>query len=266
MQNNTDNINNVIKAIFFDIDGTLFSHKLNDVPASTRYALARLRSRGVKTVVATGRHMLDFRQLPVKDISFDAYIMLNGQLIFDEDKKIYASTPIKHEEMEILSRIFEAKQIPVAFVGKNREYINYVNDTVIRTQAATKGTVPQLGNYSGEDIYQAMAFVPEHQKELLNGILDECSITSWNDTGIDIIPKGGGKVTGIKEYLEGNNLDRSEIMAFGDGENDMEMLHFAGIGVAMGNAGAPVKAIADYVTDTVEHNGIEKALKHFGLI
>ncbi len=61
-------------------------------------------------------------------------------------------------------------------------------------------------------------------------------------------------------------MDRSEIMAFGDGENDMDMLRFAGIGVAMGNASDMVKAAADYVTDTVDENGIENALRHFGLI
>ena len=55
-------------------------------------------------------------------------------------------------------------------------------------------------------------------------------------------------------------------MAFGDGENDMEMLRFAGIGVAMGNSSDPVKAAADYVTDTVDNDGIEKALRHFGMI
>ena len=55
-------------------------------------------------------------------------------------------------------------------------------------------------------------------------------------------------------------------MAFGDGENDMDMLRFAGVGVAMGNACDAVKAAADYVTDTVDNDGIEKALRHFGLI
>jgi hydroxymethylpyrimidine pyrophosphatase-like HAD family hydrolase len=67
-------------------------------------------------------------------------------------------------------------------------------------------------------------------------------------------------------FLEEQGLDRSQIMAFGDGENDMDMLEYAGIGVAMGNASDKVKAVADYVTDTVDNRGIEKALRHFGLI
>ncbi len=67
-----------IKAIFFDVDGTLFSHKLNDVPESTRKALKALRERGVMTVVATGRHMIEYAQLPVGNIEFDGYLTLNG--------------------------------------------------------------------------------------------------------------------------------------------------------------------------------------------
>ena len=55
-------------------------------------------------------------------------------------------------------------------------------------------------------------------------------------------------------------------MAFGDGENDMDMLRYAGIGVAMGNAEEDVKVCADYITDDVEKDGIEKACKYFKMI
>ena len=168
--------------------------------------------------------------------------------------------------MEVLAHIFQAKRIPFVLIGENGRYINYVNDTVVRTQEETKGTIPELGSYGGEKVYQILAFVPEHQKKLLDDLLDECAVTSWNDTGIDIIPREGGKSAGIQKYLDDQGIDRSETMAFGDGENDMDMLRFAGVGVAMGNACDAVKAAADYVTDTVDNDGIEKALRHFGLI
>ena len=115
-------------------------------------------------------------------------------------------------------------------------------------------------------MYQVLAFVPAHEKKILDDLLDECAVTSWNDTGIDIIPRGGGKSAGIHKFMEEYGIERSEIMAFGDGENDIDMLQFAGIGVAMGNAGDKVKAAADYVTDSVDANGIENALRHFGLL
>ena len=255
-----------IKAIFFDVDGTLLSHKSNDVPEGTRRALAKLRDLGIKTVVATGRHMIEYNKLPVSSIKFDAYLTLNGDLMLDENKRVFEGTPIDRGEMEVLSRIFSAKKIPFVMIGENERYINYVNETVIRTQKETKGTVPEVGNWDGEDVFQILAFVPEHEKKLLEDLLDECAVTSWSDTGIDIIPKGGGKSSGISKFLKQYGIDRTETMAFGDGENDIEMLKFAGIGVAMGNANDEVKAAADYVTDSVDDNGIENALKHFQLI
>ncbi len=255
-----------IKAVFFDVDGTLLSHKLNDVPQSTRDAIAKLQEKGIMAVVATGRHLVEFAKLPVSSIDFDAYLMLNGQLLLDQDRRAYAGKAIDPKEMEVLVHIFDAKRIPFVLIGENNRYINYVNDTVVRTQKETRGTVPELGEYHGEKVYQILAFVPDKQKKLLDDLLDECAITSWNDTGIDIMPKDGGKATGLKTFISENGFDREETMAFGDGENDIEMLKFAGIGVAMGNATDEVKEAADYVTESVDEDGIANALRHFGLI
>ena len=255
-----------IKAVFFDVDGTLLSHTLNDVPKSAREALKKLQDNGIKIIVATGRHMIEYRKLPVADIPFDGYLTLNGNLMLDENKRMYAGTHIDYGEMEVLARIFEADKIPSVFIGENTRYINYINDTVIRTQEETKGTVPDVGEWYGENIYQILAFIPNSYKEKLNVFLDQCEVTSWNDNGLDIIPKGGGKAAGIQKYLDKYGVKQEETMAFGDAENDIEMLKFVGIGVAMGNASDSVKEIADYVTADIDEDGIEKALKHFGLI
>ena len=257
---------NEIKAIFFDIDGTLVSHKQGKVPDSARRALKALRENRIMIVLASGRHKIDLDELPVKDIEFDGYLALNGQLLLDSNREMYSGLNIDEEEMKILAGIFKARRIPFAFMTENRRYINYIDDTVISTLEDTMGSVPELGSFSGEKIYQIWAFVTEKEQQMLKNLLDECDITSWNDKAIDIIPKGGGKSTGMQVFLDKYGLERSETMAFGDGENDIDMLKFAGIGVAMGNAGDSVKAAADYVTDSVDEDGIENALRHFRLI
>jgi len=259
----------MIKAIFFDVDGTLLSQKQGKVPISTQRALRRVRKKGIKIFIATGRHMIELSKLPVMEIPFNGYLTLNGNLILDENKKAYAGTPISADEVEILSGIFRAKKIPFVMISADKRFINYVDDVVVETQASTHGTIPDIGNvsdYDGEKIYQCIAFVQDRERKVLDEILDECSITSWNPTGIDIVARGSGKAAGIAQFIEEQGLDRSEIMAFGDGENDIEMLKFAGVGVAMGNASDEVKAAADYVTESVDDNGIENALKHLGLI
>ena len=237
-----------IRVVFFDVDGTLLSTEENRVPRSTRRALKELRKRGIKTVVATARHIHRLEEMPVQNIEFDNYITLNGQIICDADHKMYAGTPIDRGEMEILAHMFDAKKIPFVMVNEHGDYINYVNETVIETQAKFNDKVPEVGEYGGEDVFQIMAFATEKEKEMLDEFLDECSITSWSDTGIDIVPRLGGKISGIQLYLDNNGIDRSEAMAFGDGENDIPMMKEAGISIAMSIAGERVKAAADYVT------------------
>ena len=78
----------MIRAIFFDVDGTLLSHKTKEVPSSARRSLALLKERQIKVFLSTGRHALELDELPVQDLTFDGYITLNGQLCLDGDKNI----------------------------------------------------------------------------------------------------------------------------------------------------------------------------------
>ena len=83
---------------------------------------------------------------------------------------------------------------------------------------------------------------------------------------MDIISGNGDKTWGIRQYIELKGISREEIIAFGDGENDIGMLKYAGIGVALGNAGDEVKVGADYVTADIDDDGVWKALKHYHVI
>lgn len=256
----------MIKAVFFDVDGTLVSHTSKTVPEGTRAALAALRQKGVKLIVATGRHVMELSRLPVSDLEFDGYVTLNGQLCLNEDRTPYYETPFQAPETALLADMFAKKEIPVMLIERNRMYINFVNEGVRKTQEEISSPVPQLGEYGGGKIYQAIAFVGPTVGQMLSDRLTECKITRWNGNAVDIISKGGGKVQGIRAYLEKNGIKREETIAFGDGENDMEMLGYAGIGVAMGNAGDSVKAAADYVTSGVDEDGIFRALKALGIL
>ena len=96
--------------------------------------------------------------------------------------------------------------------------------------------------------------------------MPRCRMTRWNPYGVDIIAEGGSKAKGMERLLAHFGAAREETIAFGDGENDMEMLGYAGIGVAMGNAEEKVKACADYVTEAADRGGILSALRHFDIL
>ena len=254
------------KVVFFDVDGTLLSHKLNAVPRSARRVLEELKGKGVKRVAATGRHKLELDKLPVRDIDFDGYITLNGQLCLDGEGSLIAGNPITGEEKEHLLRLFRDRSLPLMLVEQDTMYLNFVNEHVVLAQQAISTPIPPLGEYMGNEIYMAVAFVAQEDAAKLTALLPGCKITEWNQYGIDIISRSGGKAAGIRAYLEHAGIGREGTMAFGDGENDIEMLEYVHTGVAMGNGGERLKACADYVTASVEEDGIEKAARELNLI
>ena len=223
----------MIKAVFLDMDGTVISHKQGKVLESTKDAICQLRERGIKVFAATGRHILEMEELPVKGISFDGYVMLNGQICLDGEKQLVYDFPIAAEDTKRMIAVFEEKKIPVMLVGLNRMFIVYDSESKVQ--------------------------------QLMENLTD-CKENVWNPMAFDIIPKRGGKAAGIRQILEHFKIGQEEIMAFGDGDNDIDMLRYAHIGVAMGNAGENVKTHADYVTACVDDDGIYKALKVYGLL
>lgn len=251
----------MVKVIFFDVDGTLFSHTQNAIPTSTKKALEQLKEKEIKRVIATGRHMLEMSMMPDMDIPFDAYITLNGQLCLDDKENVIFANPIVGADKECIVQMFHEKSIPIMLIEKDAMYINFVNKHVEIAQDEISTEIPEIGEYTGGEIYQAVAYIEKGQEDNIEKHLQNCKITRWNNHAVDIISRTGGKMSGIKEYLKKNNIEQSETMAFGDGENDIDMLEFVQIGIAMGNASDNVKKYADFVTDSVDEDGIEKALK-----
>lgn len=257
----------MIKAIFFDMDGTLLSHSLGDVPPSARRCLTRLRQRGILCFMATGRHLLELESFPLGDLEFDGYVTVNGQLVLDGRRAPLCATAFSPEATALLAAIFRERSFPLSLVEEDRMYLNFVNDHVVKAQQAIETPIPELASWQGAPIYHGSVFLTEEEEPRLRRLLgDSCRLTRWNPHAMDVIPRDGGKVYGMERLLGHFGLSRQEIMAFGDGENDREMLSYAAIGIAMGNAREETKAAADYVTDHIDRDGIEKALRHFGLI
>lgn len=252
-----------IKAVFFDVDGTLVSHTKRNVPESTKLVMEKLKEKGIKRVLATGRHMSEISILPIENMEFDAYIMLNGQLCLDSTGNVILENPITGFDKEYFIKIFNEKSVPIMFVEKDEMYINFINESVEIAQDAISTPLQDVKNYTGNEIYQVILYADEETENRISKNLVGSKITRWNEYALDVISYSGGKESGIKEYLKLNNIKREETMAFGDGENDIDMLKFVGIGVAMGNAESCVKESADYITNSVDDDGIMEAFKKF---
>ena len=257
----------MIKAAFFDVDGTLLSHTTSSIPKSTCDGLAALREKGIKTYLCTGRHAVELDLLPTSGIPFDGYVTLNGHLCLDEQRKPVFGLPFPKDITIALVNLFKERLLPLVLVEEGGLTLNFVNDTVIQAQKAISTPVPSIASYDGNPIFQATAFISREDDERIRSMLPPCCHTArWNGYGVDIILNGGGKAVGIRHIIERDGILPEECIAFGDAENDIEMLDYCGIGVAMGNAQEKVKAIADYVTTDIDEDGIRNALQYYNII
>lgn len=257
----------MIKAIFFDIDGTLMTFSDHTMPKSTQNALKALRERGVKLFVATGRHK-SMLALLEDYFDFDGYITVNGQYCVAGDDVVRMHEIDQNEIARIIEKLNPEKH-SLDFLTDEGRYSTKITPMVKGFCEEAGIPLPTLSSFDdikNHPVIQMNIFMPREDEEAFFASLSGVRIVRWHPDYFDVIPIEGGKDCGIKAFMDYYGFSQEETMAFGDGENDIDMLEFAGIGVAMGNAGDVTKEAADYVTDTVENDGIAKALTHFGLL
>ena len=255
------------KIIFFDIDGTLVSFKTHRVPDSAKRAIAALRAKGVRVFIASGRQLLAINNL--EDLQFDGYVTLNGGYCIVGEQVIYKHSMPSEDMVSLVQYMEERENFPCIFVHENAFCINYTDertDEVFRLLNFPQPPTLPLREAATGDIFQLVAFFTKEQEKAIMAVMPHCEATRWNPLFSDVIPKGSSKQVGVDKMLDYFGISLDESMAFGDGGNDVLMLKHVGIGVAMGNAEDEVKRAADYVTDSVDEDGVEKALRHFGVI
>ena len=260
----------MIKAAFFDVDGTLVSFKNRIISDRLVADLAELRRRGIKTFLATGRAKPDLELSGMlKTAQFDAYVTLSGQFCYNE-QGLYRDIPICREDLQNACRVLnENPTFAARMEAGYKTCVNRVTDRLLEMFEYMHIDLYEVRPPEwmlSRKIYQFVPLVDEGEEEAFLTVMPHCVFTRWHPKGIDILPFGNGKADGIRATMELYGLCRDEVIAFGDGENDLSMMELAGIGVAMGNAVESVKDTADYVTDTVENEGISKALRHFDLL
>ncbi|WP_041914867.1 Cof-type HAD-IIB family hydrolase [Selenomonas ruminantium] len=255
-----------VKIAFFDIDGTLLSLGVREPSAKIVYTLKELQRNGVILCMATGRGVLARPKL--KGIHFDAYITFNGSYCFTDEELIHSCPIPKSDVLQILEN---TKRMGRAVVISNDKFIVANGmDEDLKTYFSFGGeNIAIDGDFDKkckDDIYQMMvSCVSSEYEEILRGTKG-ISVTAWWDRAADLIPAESGKGKAVKNILDYFGFSKQEAIAFGDGRNDIEMLRAVGTGIAMGNAGDEVKAIADTECKSVEDDGIYYYCVEKGLI
>ena len=254
----------MLKAAYFDADGTLVSFRTHEIPADARGALERLGAAGVKRILCTGRNAASSAALAETGL-FDGFVYLNGQYC-QLDGAVVRDAPVDGADLEIAMAGAEAGECTLEFIGLRDSFFNRLDDWTYRnssSRAISPDRVRPVRQALEMTVYLFHLYGPRGSEDPL--IRRACNLTSarWAKNFADVYPADGGKAAGMRAVNAALGISPAETIAFGDGENDIPMLRYAGTGIAMGSADEIVRAAADFVTPSVDEGGISQAIGYF---
>ncbi|MCG3089681.1 Cof-type HAD-IIB family hydrolase [Sporosarcina cyprini] len=254
------------KIIFFDVDGTLIDYQTGEVSATTQRAIRQLKKDNYVVVAATGRPLSMCLDLEL--LGIDAFITANGAYVKYKDEVIYKSVLSK----ETVTGIRQ-------FAERSGHSLTYFTETLTmngirneNTLAALRETL-SLDAYPEQDdqaihkeIYLMCLYGNQDTIQLYEKEFPGLRFQQWHPQIANVLQNEVSKSIAAQHVLEYFHLQPSEAIAFGDGENDIDLFQLVGFGVAMGNGHENLKRIADFVTKDCADEGIEYALKTLKLI
>lgn len=265
---------NFPKAAFFDIDGTLVPYDTRHISQADCNAVEALRGQGTLIFIVTGRNISDIDNIPfpvdgaVCGNGALTYIVKGGSARFNERDRfgLVEDHPIPRRQAEEIARIIVENKVPsgvsssagTLFVNPTQKALEFIR----RVNMPTPSEGDILEAAERDRIYSFCPFVsPEEEKILFKDALGGLDTSRWCEEFCDISIHGLDKVLGIEKILGACGIAPADIVAFGDGINDIRMLKFAGCGVAMGTAEDEIKAAADFVTAAANENGVSRFLE-----
>ena len=266
---------NQYKLLVLDLDGTLTNNK-KEITQKTKDFLQKAQEKGVIIVLASGRPTYGIVPLAeeIELAKYGGYILsYNGGTIINwKTKEIISETVLKKEI------------IPTCYEMASRhgvDIISYLNENII-TEASENKYIDYEAFLNKMNIRKV-----ENFKEIINRPVPKCLIVGdgeklisleeimKNELGkemniyrsepffLELMPHGIDKAASLNLLISKLGITKEEIIACGDGFNDLSMIEFAGLGVAMANAHEPVKAASDYITLSNEEDGVAHVIEKF---
>ena len=271
----------MIKLIAIDMDGTLLNEKKH-IEKAQKEAIHEAIEAGIKIVLCTGRPLYGilpfYKELGLQELDQEGYVILNNGCSVHKTKdwELIECSEITPDDMEHLYKFSEKYDINFTLVDE-MHYFNigrkptkelimdaqfvFSDITDITLEEAKSGKYKIVKVMFLGDPEEMKKFQTEYEdtiKERYEGVLSQSYV-------YEVLPKGYNKGTGLKNLAEKLGIKQKEVMAIGDGNNDVEMLEYANYGVAMGNASELAKNAAKYTTDTNENDGVAKAIRKYAL-
>ncbi len=263
------------KAVFIDVDGTLIRSD-HTVSEATRGTIKKLIEKNILVVLVSARPLhgitaisnhLGLSDLPIASLN-GGYIVLQNEVIFESFINLNITAALHEQLMK--------HNVTLLYYQQGECFGETMDELVEKEQKITEVPViiqpfdktfqqwqqQQIGP-NKILIMSAPESILQIQKSLQAQYGNELNICSSKPIYLEIMNSAASKANAVKFMLNKYQLKREEVIAIGDNYNDKEMIEFGGIGVAMGNAPDEIKAIADFVTDTNNNDGVHKAICKF---
>ncbi len=264
-----------IKAIVIDIDGTLLNseHKMSDRAVTTIKAVIE---KGVQVILATGKTRTSAEWIIEKLGLTTPGIYMQGLIVYNPDGTIrHEQTLDADVARQVITYADDRGYVVIAYSGTHI-LMKSVNETGTKFSKAYHEPEPEgigpLQNILGEmSVHKLMAIKPGDSKAIkalrwqLGMQLDEKAklVQAAIPDMLEVVPRGSSKGAALRTLLREMDLKPDNVMAIGDGENDIEMVQLAKVGVAMENAAAQLKEVAGEVTASNDEDGVAKVIEKY---
>lgn len=263
----------MIRLVALDLDGTLLNRN-GEISDETKRTIQQVRSKGVKIVLCTGRPFYSLQPL-IEQLeltgSQEFVISFNGALISDtQGKEISFEQALSYEDYLSIKQLSE--QLQLSYHVQSRDGI-YTSNTVIDPATAYDSHLNQTAIHCvSKEYFQhipiyKMMFVGNSEQldkvipKIPKSFKEQFNLMRSLDCFYEFLHPRASKGRALKFLAKQFGMQPAEVLAIGDNENDLSMLSFAGISVAMGNAHEQIKQKVDYVTKTNEENGVQHSLQ-----
>ena len=240
------------KILFFDVDGTLYDSK-KQLPSSAKEAIFKARENGHEIAIATGRAPFMIREL-LEELQIDTYVTFNGQFVVYKGNVIFTDQ-IPNEELQKILAFGKSNGHPFVFINEREMIATSPNHLSIAESLATLHypyPVIDANYYLNEPVYQTLLFAKQHEQQLYEQKFPNVQFVRWHEYSCDMLPANGSKARGIQKLIEHLDASMEDVIAFGDGLNDVEMLRSVGFSVPMGNGHEKAKAAASFIAEHVD--------------
>lgn len=257
----------MIKAVFFDVDNTLYDWPTRQWIHSTFKAIRAMQERGVKAFICTARPYASFREFGGFDLgvhwngivaSCGAYVSLGN--------KVLRFLTMNPQNVRKLCKIATANSLTMELVTAKTRYLIAPGNTFLENYHGTySDSVPPVHKYRGEGVSGALLFAPAEYDHLFKEALPDLSYFRFHECGVDISEAEHRKGDGMAIIMNELGLKKEEVLSFGDDYQDIAMGDMSTF-ICVGNGKEEVKAAADDVCPPIVENGIEIALRKYGVI